>query len=100
MASKKELTEREFDLELAKLGVEAEAFERSALGRYIYDRVEAEVEDLTMQLVAADPFDKDLNLQLRSEIKSRAMVPAWIKEAINSGNMAARRIEDEETAEF
>jgi hypothetical protein len=96
---REEITAREMELQRAKLGIEAEAFERSAIGKYLYDLIEVQVEDLTAKLVAADPNDIAENNRLRNEIKTRAMIPVWIKEAINSGRMAVQRIEDEEIIE-
>ena len=94
-----EVTQREFDMQMAKLGIEAEAFKRSALGKYLYDRAELEKEQAIKELVLVDDDDVKLNRKYRNQIKVVDLFTQWIDEAINSGNAAAANIENEEAEE-
>ena len=94
-----EVTQREYDMQMAKLGIEAEAFKHSALGHYLYDRADIEKEQAIKELISIDDDDVKLNRKYRNKIKVVDMFMQWIDEAINSGNAAAANIEAEEAEE-
>jgi len=99
MPSPEEVTEREFDMNMAKLGIQAENFKHSALGRYMRDRADVEIEQATAELIDADSEDIKLNREIRNKIKVAHTVTEWIEEAIGSGQVALANIEAEEAAE-
>lgn len=83
-------------LETAKLGIEAEAFLRSSLGRYMVDRADMEIERAMVELVEADPEDARLNREIRNRIHVAKQIKQWIGEAINSGRVAHENLIERE----
>lgn len=81
------------ELRAAKLGIEAERFLHSALGRHLVDRAQDEINDYVDKLVVADPEDTKINRELRNEIKVRESVINWINEVISSGKTAESYLE-------
>jgi hypothetical protein len=92
-----EVTDREFQMHLAKLGIEAEHFQYSALGKYLYDRAEVQIESSTAELILTDPDDVKANTDIRNKINVGKMFIQWIEEAINSGKAAETNIEIEDS---
>ena len=88
------MSEDDFLLESAKLGIEAEAFVRSSLGQYMLERADMEIEYATVELIAADPEDGKVNRDIRSKIAVASSIKEWIVEAIESGQVAIIQIND------
>lgn len=85
---------RDLTLEKARLGVEAETFLSSNLGRYLTERAELEVEQLKEQLVyATTEYDGQV---IRNKIAIARQFGAWLNEAINEGLMAIELIRESE----
>jgi len=80
-------------LRQAKLGIEAEHFLHSALGRHLVDKAQDEINEFVDLLVEADPEDVKKNRELRNEIKVRELVGKWINDAIDSGKVAESYLE-------
>lgn len=70
---------------LARLGMDAEAFERTKLGAYMVRSAADEIAAATAELVAAAPDDVKLNTDLRVRIHAVRMFLVWMREAINTG---------------
>jgi len=75
-------------METARLGIEAEAFLISSLGRYLFDRAEKEIEAAVERLVDADPEDAKLGREIRNEIYRAESVMEWIINVVNDGRTA------------
>lgn len=87
------------DIEVARLGIEAEAFIRSNFGKYVTRRIEEHVTAHTAKLVDADPDDVKVNRDLRNEIRLCQMLEEWIVEAVNSGRLATRALHERDALE-
>ncbi len=89
-----EVTEEQFRIVNARLGIEAESFENSHIGRYIYDRIDIDLEKFTQELVATDPSELSKCVEIRNNILVRNLFTLWIKEAIRSGLNAEHELQD------
>jgi hypothetical protein len=81
------MTQDEQMLEIAQLGVQAEAFKSSALYRYLEQRSLNERDIALSRLIVADPDDIKLNRDLRNDIHVAAGCLAWIEEAVVDGQL-------------
>lgn len=86
----------DMDVQKAQLGIEADAFRRSNLGRFLIDRAAVEIEQQMQALKDADSDDAKLNRDIRMRIKVAEQFTTWIEEAIRSGIEAERRINAED----
>ena len=87
-----ESRERDIDLEMAQLGVQAESFKSGALYRYLVERAETERAMAMAELVAADPEDAKLNRELRNKIHNAGAALEWIEDAVVAGNEIIRQM--------
>jgi predicted RNA-binding protein Jag len=94
-----EVTQREYDIRIAKLGIEIENFKHSSLGHYLEDRANVEIEQATAKLIVADPEDAKTNRELRNDIAVAKNYLTWLEEALNSGRQMLVKIENEEAEE-
>lgn len=88
----------QYEVIKAVLGADAETFRRTKLGQYIYGRVANEEEQLIEDLIAADPEDAKANREIRNEIYKRRIIPKFIDDAIQSGRVATRNIDQMESS--
>lgn len=86
------MTDQNEVLEVAKLGVEAEAFLTSQLGKKLFSRAEQEIMQEVEKLVAADPEDAILGRAIRSRIAVAESVMKWIIEIVNDGRAAHQEL--------
>lgn len=80
----------------ARLGIEAEAFMKSSLGRYLVSTAEEQIRVLTEDLIQADSDDAKVNRDIRNDIHVCKMFLTWIEEAIDSGRLAEAQIRENE----
>lgn len=86
----------DMDVQKAQLGIEADAFKRTNLGRFLIDRAGVEIDQQIQLLKEADPDDVKLNRDIRMRIKVAEQFQTWMDEAIRAGLEAERRINAEE----
>ena len=89
-----EVTEEQFRIVKARLGIEAESFQNSHVGRYIYDRIDVDLVKLTQELLDTNPSDVSKCVEIRNNILVRNLFTLWIKEAIGSGLNAENELKD------
>jgi len=77
--------ERQQKLAVVGIGIEAERFITSPLGRYIVNRAEQERERALEALVKADPHEVAQVQQLQNAVKVIDAVQQWIADAITEG---------------
>lgn len=70
------------------LGIDAEAFVLSPLGKYLIGRSEREVEQAVEQLKRVAPDDSKVIAALLHRIRVAESVPQWLAEAIQAGHHA------------
>jgi hypothetical protein len=80
----------------AQLGIEAQTFIESNLGRYVVERAERQIDEANMSLSQADPFDPAQIAHLQNKIAVARAAVQWIAEAVNEGYAAERTIEAQE----
>lgn len=83
-------------IEIARLGVDAEAFLQSPLGKYLYGQAKAEIESATQELIDADPEDGKLNRELRSRIHVARMFTVLLDSVVSCGRQAYDQLKEEE----
>lgn len=92
--------QRDDQMRLATIGIEAESFVRSPLGKHIFERIDNEVAAFTLELINTDPENKKENRRVRLEIHKREMCKDYIIEAANSGINALKDIERDEQQDY
>lgn len=80
----------------AQLGIEAETFLSSDLGRYIIARAEADRMDALEQLATVNPNDILAITKLQNKIAVVDSIQGWIAEAIQNGYYAEIEIKESE----
>ena len=83
----------------AKLGIEAEMFEHSALGRYLLERADLDRALLSEELIAKDPEDIDGCKAVRNKILVIDLFIDFLTEVKNSGHAAEILMEEQEAYE-
>ena len=73
------------EIDYIKLGKQAEDFKHSALGKYIYARLDDSIEEMTKQLISASPYDTDLNRDIRNQLDVYMMFKDIVEAVINDG---------------
>lgn len=86
-------------IELARLGIDAETFMRSDLGKFISKKAEDERLSLIGELVLADPDDIKLNRDLRNKLHVVGMFLTWMGDAVNIGRAAHDQLEELDAGE-
>lgn len=83
-------------LKVVALGIEAERFLTSPLGRYFITRAEHQREEALANLIGADPHKADLVQRLQNEVRLVDMVQQWIADAITEGQAQEKALIDEQ----
>ncbi len=83
-------------LNAAKLGIEAESFERSLFGKYLFGRADELIEIETNRLIHCGPSDIECNTEARNGIQIGALFKQWVEDAIQEGQMAQQLINEED----
>lgn len=96
MSSRAEDQEVDQFLNIARLGIDAEAFMSTPIGRFINGKAQAELDQAMNELVDADPDDAKANRDIRNRIHVVSMFLNWIGEAIAAGNEAHRNLKEAE----
>lgn len=94
---RQEVSQQEFDIIKAVLGQDAEAFRRTHLGRYVFDRIQMEEEQLIEDLIEAALVcgeTKVVNIAL--DIIMHRKLPLFIDEAMQAGRTAEHNIHQAE----
>ena len=81
-------------LSIARMGVDAEAFVRTPLGRFLVGKADREIAEATTELIAADPEDAKANRELRNRIHVASMFREWMRDAIEIGHAAHDQLQD------
>ena len=79
-------------LRLAKLGIEAESFKSSAVGKYLESKADELIAVQTQKLILCDPSDYECNVNARNGIQIGALFKQWIDDAIQEGLVAREDI--------
>lgn len=77
-------------LSAVALGLDAEQFLNSPLGRYLLDRVEAEVDSAYLALKDADPEDSKGIRKLQNRVYRAQAAVSWLLECVQEGRNAER----------
>lgn len=76
----------------AQLGVEADAFCRSDLGRYLLGRAKQEEHDALAALGEVDPHKPEAVIDLQNALWRARSFRQWILEAIQGGTEAEKQL--------
>ena len=86
--------EREL-FEKASIGIAAQDFLNSPLGRYIRKRAIDDRQDAMEKLAEADPAETCRITKYQADAKIAISVLEWLSDAINEGNQASHELEVE-----
>ena len=81
-------------LSIARIGIDAEAFSKSDIGKFLIGKAQAEIEDATNELIGAEPDDIRANRNIRNRIHVSRMFLVWLDEAINVGRHAHAELQE------
>lgn len=81
-------------LNIARLGIDAEAFLQTPIGKHLKEKAQTELDVAINELVDADPDDVKANREIRNRIHVVGMFLKWMDEAITAGNEAHRQLRD------
>ena len=84
-------------MKIARLGLEAQKFLTSNLGRELIQSAEADIERAYQALAIADPEDSGTIRARQFDIAVARYLPHWIDNVIRQGLEAERQIELEES---
>jgi len=79
-------------LNIARIGIDAEAFAKSDIGKFLIAKATGEIEAATSDLIDADPGDWQANTETRNKIHVARMFLVWLDEAIQIGRHAHDQI--------
>lgn len=82
-------------LELARLGVDAETFLRTDLGKFLQKKAADEYAAALIELVNAAPDDLKTNTEARNKIHVVGMFTTWLRDSIEVGISAHAQLEAE-----
>jgi hypothetical protein len=80
----------------AQLGLEAQQFFASNIGRLVVSRAEKQIEEAYKALSIVDPDSPSDIRQLQFDIAVARAVPGWLSLVIQDGVVAERQIDEEE----
>ena len=75
-------------------GLDIEAFMRGAVGQYVANRANAEIEEARERLESVDPDDPKAIRDLQFVIAVARATTSWIAEAIEEGKNAEEQLAD------
>jgi hypothetical protein len=81
-------------INVARIGIDAEAFSKSDIGKFLIGKAQAEIEAATSELIAADPADVKANTEIRNKIHIARMFLVWLDEAIQVGRLAHDQLQE------
>lgn len=81
-------------LNYARLGIDAEAFSKSDLGKFVIEKAQHEIEAATNELIGADPDDVKMGRDIRNRIHVARMFLVWLNEAIQIGRHAHAELQE------
>ena len=93
------MTEANDLLSIAKMGVDAESFLQTPLGRFLMKKAKDEEAAALAELVDADPEDVKENREIRNRIHVVKMFRQWMTEAIEVGHAAHMHLKQLEDME-
>lgn len=82
----------DFLLAEARIGIEAESFEMSPIGQYVFGRCDIEIMEAQEKLCEADPENPKLIRRLQNDIWVAKRLKTYFSEAIHNGREAERNI--------
>lgn len=86
------MTEDDELLNIARMGMDAEVFMLTPLGKFLKGKAEQEEADALAALVQADPDDVKANTVYRNQIHVARMFLTWMRDSITAGHAALDQI--------
>jgi hypothetical protein len=80
-----------------ELGMEAEAFAKSPIGRYVLERATELGEAALEKLADVPPDDTQAIRKLQNEVRLGRLLQSWLLDAITTGANAERVFEQQQT---
>jgi len=86
-------------IEVAKLGIDAEAFYATPIGKHLRQKAIDEIEAATERLIQCPADDERGNRAIRNEIHVARMFLLWMAEAIQVGASAYEQVREQDEIE-
>jgi len=84
-------------LSIAMMGIDAESFMLSPLGKFMTKKADDEIASATNELIDADPDDVKRNTELRNRIHVSKMFLVWLRDSVSIGHAAHSQIQELES---
>lgn len=81
-------------INVARIGIDAEAFSKSDVGRFMIGKAQAEIDAAVNDLIEADPGDWKANNDIRNRIHVARMFLTWLDEAVMVGHHAHEQLQE------
>lgn len=81
-------------INVARTGIDAEAFANSDVGRFLIAKAQAEIDAAVGELIDAEPHDWKANNEIRNRIHVARMFLTWLNEAIQVGRHAHAQLQE------
>lgn len=91
-----EARDRAARFKVVEMGIEAERFITSPLGRYLIKRAEGEREQAVEALVQGNPADAETMRSLQNKVHVIDMVQQWLADAITEGHAMEQSLIEED----
>ena len=75
-------------LSMARMGIDAESFMRTPLGKFLLKKADDEIAAATEELIDAAPDDVKVATEIRNRIHVARMFKVWMSDAITIGHSA------------
>ncbi|MDD5084198.1 MAG: hypothetical protein PHT88_04725 [Candidatus Moranbacteria bacterium] len=89
------MTDDQALLKQAQLGIEAEAFIHTDLGKFLIDKADDDLQRGYEGFLSLTPGDTDGLLMLQSQCQRAIHFKSWLLEAISSGHYAESELSDD-----
>jgi hypothetical protein len=86
-------------INIARIGIDAEAFAKSDIGKFLIGKAQAEIDAATAELIDADPADAKANTEIRNKIHVARMFLVWLDEAIQIIRHAPEQLQELDSIE-
>lgn len=81
-------------LSMARMGIDAESFMRTPLGKFLIKKADDEIAAATEELIEADSSDTKVNTEIRNRIHIARMFKVWMCDSITIGHSAHDQLKE------
>lgn len=81
-------------LSMARMGIDAESFMRTPLGKFLSKKADDEIAAATEELIETEPSEIKTATEIRNRIHVARMFIVWLRDAITIGHSAHDQLKE------